>query len=100
MPTQQNCSKILSLLKHYKDSNSDKYDILALGLFGSFARNQAIKNSDIDICIKTKNPDMFAIVHIKEDLQELFSTSIDIVRIRDRMNPYLKNRIESEVIYV
>lgn len=43
---------------------------------------------------------MFALVHIKDELQKLLSNSIDIVRIRDRMNPYLKNRIDKEAIYV
>ena len=95
-----NRDEILNILKNYKNNNLNKYDILELGLFGSVARNQASSNSDVDICIKTKTPDMFAIVHIKDELQKLLSNSIDIVRIRDRMNPYLKNRIENEAIYV
>ena len=92
--------EILSLLKKYKHDNLNKYDIIELGLFGSVARNQASENSDIDICIKTKTPDMFLLVHIKEELQKLLSSSIDIVRVRNRMNPYLKKRIENEAIYV
>jgi predicted nucleotidyltransferase len=95
-----NRDEILHILTNYKNNNLDKYDILELGLFGSVARNQASENSDVDICIKTKTPDMFALVHIKEDLQKLLSNSIDIVRIRDKMNPYLKNRIDKEAIYV
>ena len=90
----------LNILKNYKNNNIKKYEILELGLFGSLARNQAYSDSDVDICIKTKTPDMFALVHIKEELQILLSNSIDIVRIRDRMNPYLKNRIDNESIYV
>lgn len=50
--------------------------------------------------LKTKTPDMFVLVHVKYALQKLLSNSIDIVKIRDRMNPYLKNRIENEAIYV
>ncbi|MFT5661591.1 MAG: putative nucleotidyltransferase [Sulfurimonas sp.] len=95
-----NRDEILNILKNYKKNNIEKYDILDLGLFGSVARNQASSNSDVDICIKTKTPDMFALVHIKDELQKLFSNSIDIVRIRERMNPYLKSRIEKESIYV
>ena len=95
-----NRDEILNILKNYKKNNINKYDIVELGLFGSVARNQASSNSDVDICIKTKTPDMFALVHIKDELQKLLSNSIDIVRIRDRMNPYLKNRIDKEAIYV
>ncbi|WP_415396109.1 nucleotidyltransferase family protein [Sulfurimonas sp. CS5] len=95
-----NRDEILNILKNYKKNNINKYDIVELGLFGSVARNQASSNSDVDICIKTKTPDMFVLVHIKEELQKLLSNSIDIVRIRDRMNPYLKSRIDKEAIYV
>ena len=95
-----NRDEILNILKNYKNNNLNKYDIVELGLFGSVARNQASFNSDVDICIKTKTPDMFALVHIKEELQKLLSSSIDIVRIRKQMNPYLKNRIDKEAIYV
>ena len=95
-----NRNEILNILKDYKNNNLKKYDILELGLFGSVARNQASSNSDVDICIKTKTPDMFALVHIKDELHKLLSNSIDIVRVRDRMNPYLKKRIEQEAIYV
>jgi len=95
-----NRDEILSILKNYKENNGNKYDILELGLFGSVARNQASSSSDVDICIKTKTPDMFALVHIKEELQKLLANSIDIIRIRDRMNPYLKNKIECEAVYV
>ncbi|MEA1917712.1 MAG: nucleotidyltransferase domain-containing protein [Campylobacterota bacterium] len=95
-----NRDEILNVLKIYKENNRNKYDIVELGLFGSVARDQAYSNSDVDICIKTKTPDMFALVHIKDELQKLLSNSIDIVRIRDRMNPYLKNRIDKEAIYV
>lgn len=95
-----NRDEILNILRSYKNNNLDKYEIVELGLFGSVARNQASSSSDVDICIKTKTPDMFALVHIKDELQKLLSNSIDIVRIRDKMNPYLKKRIENEAIYV
>lgn len=90
----------VNILETFKQNNSDKYEIQELGLFGSVARNEASSTSDIDICIKTKKADLFAMVHIKEELEKLFSTSIDIVRIRDKMNPFLKSRIEKEAIYV
>ncbi len=95
-----NRENILNLLAQYKNRNRNKYGIESIGIFGSVARNEANDSSDIDICIQTKTPDMFAIVHIKEDLQNLFNKNIDIVRLRERMNPYLKKRIDKEAVYV
>jgi predicted nucleotidyltransferase len=84
----------------FRGFNYDKYGIENIGIFGSFARNEATDLSDVDICIETKTPDMFMLVHIKEELQNLFHKSVDIVRLRDKMNPYLKKRIDKEAIYV
>ncbi|ADG92895.1 DNA polymerase beta domain protein region [Arcobacter nitrofigilis DSM 7299] len=90
----------INILETFKNKNKDKYGIEAIGLFGSVARNEAKDSSDVDICIKTSKADMFTMVHIKEELEELMSSHIDIVRVREKMNPFLKNRIEKEAIYV
>jgi len=90
----------LDILRQYKEDNLDKYGILTMGIFGSVARDEAQKNSDLDVCIQTKVPNMFNIIHIKDELQTLFSTKVDIIRVRDKMNPFLKRRIEKDAIYV
>ncbi len=47
-----------------------------------------------------KSPDAFALVHIKEDIETLIHKHVDIVRVREKMNPYLKSRLEKEALYV
>jgi len=54
----------------------------------------------VDVCIKTRTPDPYVLVHIKEDLEQRVRRHVDIVRVRDRMNPSLRERIEREGIYV
>ncbi len=90
----------LDILRKYKAENVEKYGILAMGIFGSVARDEAKNSSDVDVCIQTDIPDMFNIIHIKDELQRLFSTQVDIIRVRDSMNPFLKKRIEKDAIYV
>ena len=90
----------IKLLEKFKQNNKDKYEIEKIGIFGSVARGENNSLSDIDICIKTKKANLFAIVHIKEELEYILSNKIDIVRLRDTMNPYLKARIDKEAIYV
>ena len=91
---------ILAILREFKRDCAGKYGILELGLFGSVAREAAGEESDVDICIKTRTPDPFVLVHIKEDLEERVRKHVDIVRVREKMNPFLKARIEKEGIYV
>ena len=92
--------EVLSILKVYKRDFSEKYGILEIGVFGSFARNEAGDDSDVDICIKTKNPDPFSLVHIKEEIEQRVRRQVDIIRMREKMNPYLRQHIEKDVFYV
>ena len=95
-----NRQEILATLREYKRTNAEKYGILELGVFGSVARNEAGEDSDVDICIKTMTPDAFMIVHIKEDIENILQKHVDIIRVRDTMNPYLKSRLSKEAVYV
>ena len=91
---------ILAILRDYKQAFAEKYGILELGVFGSVARDEATAESDVDVCIKTKTPDAFVLVHIKEDLESRVHKHVDIVRVREKMNPFLKSRLEKEAFYV
>lgn len=91
---------ILAVLRDFKQNFAEKYGIIEIGIFGSTARDEAREDSDVDICIKTKTPDPFTIVHIKEEIESRVRKHVDIVRIREKMNPSLKERIEKEGIYV
>lgn len=95
-----NKNKILAILRDFKNNFQDDYQIQQIGLFGSVAKDLNHKNSDIDIVIKTNKADLFAMVHIKEYLENIFHTKVDIVRYRDNMNPFLKKEIDEYSIYV
>ncbi len=90
----------MNKLEEFKKINGQKYGILSIGVFGSFARDQASALSDADIVVKTNTPDPYNLVHIKENLEEQLRIPVDIVRFRETMNPFLKKRIEKEAVYV
>jgi predicted nucleotidyltransferase len=93
-------SDILAVLRVYKETMGERYGITALGIFGSFARDTATDDSDVDVCVCMPDPDPFKLVHLKEHLEQSLKRHVDIVRIRDVMNPVLKQRIERDAIYV
>jgi len=95
-----NRSKVLELIKKNKMELITKYGVLRIGLFGSYAREEQTEKSDIDIVIEMKNPDLFLLVAVKNYLQELLNSEVDIVRYRKRMNEGLKRRINKDAIYI
>jgi len=95
-----NRDEILALLQKFKQDYAEQYGIIEIGVFGSTARNEIRDDSDVDICIKTHTPNPFMLVHIKEAIEELVHKPVDIVRVRENMNPFLKKRIDKEALYV
>jgi hypothetical protein len=95
-----NKEQVLDFLKAHKEEFSKKYQISNMALFGSLARGDENSNSDIDIAIETKLSDYFKLYDFKEELEKQFHSKVDVVRLREKMNPLLKRRILNEGIYV
>lgn len=93
-------NSVLSELCLLKPEFEKKYGLTSLGLFGSVARNEIRDDSDIDIVIEMKEPDIFYMVHIKETLEADFKRPVDVIHFRENMNEYLKRQILAEAVYV
>lgn len=91
---------VLQYLRRFKEMNKEKYQIVRLGLFGSAARDSMTESSDIDVVVELTVPDMFLLIGIKQDLEEHLHRPVDIIRYREKMNPFLKRRIDQEALYV
>lgn len=92
--------RVLQDLKEFRQEFGGRYGILSLGLFGSLARDAASEDSDIDIVVRLKAPNLFTLARIRIELEGRLHRHVDIVSYRERMNPFLKTRIEREACYV
>lgn len=98
--TQINRQKeILEILRNHKNSISERFGVTEIGIFGSMARGEAHASSDVDVVVKTKVPDLFLLVNLKEELEHLLAADVDLVRYWPRMNPSLKRRIDRDAHY-
>lgn len=91
---------VLDTVRRYRSGKGRQYPIARLGVFGSAARDRLSGASDVDIVVELDEPDLFMLIGIKQDLEELLQCPVDIVRYRHQMNPELKRRIEAEAMYV
>ena len=69
-------------------------------VFGSVARNKIADESDIDIVVQLGKQDLFNLIGIKQDLEEQLNRKVDIVSYREKMNRFLKHKIDNEAVYV
>ena len=92
--------QILSMLKVYYLCNKDELGIERIGVFGSFARNEAGPASDIDIIITLTKPDLFLYSKISHQLETVFGRHVDLVSSKSRLPESFRQHLEKEVVYV
>lgn len=98
MLTQQD---ILKRLKDHKLLLREKFYVTGIGLFGSFARNEANENSDIDLLVEINAP-LEIYKKTKEALhrylKNLFGMNVDLANPCS-LKPHYKDHILKQTIY-
>lgn len=89
---------------------AQKYDLRAVYLFGSYARNEADENSDIDLLVDrtdSKIKSMFDMGGLYEELQTCLEKSIDVVTTHTleqestkERTPYFIENINAERVLI
>ena len=92
--------RLRARLREFKEQRGAEYHLLALGYFGSYARNEATAESDVDIVFETDAPNLFRTSSMRLDLVEWLGRPVDLVPLRGLSNPRLKARVEREAVYV
>lgn len=90
----------LEALRRHKGEFERLYGVTKLGVFGSVARDEATEESDVDVVVRLREPKLFSIVRIKEDLEAELGRHVDIIHYREQMNFFLKMRIDRDAVYV
>jgi predicted nucleotidyltransferase len=98
-----NKSKILSVLQTQKPTLGERFGISRLGLFGSYAKDQARTDSDIDLVYELELgkslmlPDLIALEQLLSE--KLKHERVELVDLK-YMNPIIRYYMKEEVIYV
>ncbi len=96
----QNIEKISSKLQLLKQDLIKDYGIEKLAIFGSYAKGEQNEDSDLDITIiKMQRKNGFLIVKAKRFLSERLNIDVDL-GLYDSMQPFIKKRIQQDIIYV
>ena len=82
--------KIVKILK--------KNNIIKAGIFGSYARGEQKKNSDVDILIEF-NDSLLTLVGIEMELEKTLKKKVDLLTYGG-ISPYLKDRILNEEVRI
>ncbi len=89
---------ILNYLNEHYEEFETRYNVEKIGLFGSYARDEATDDSDIDIYVKMK-PNMFNMIAIKDNIEKSLHKKVDIIREHKNMKPFFLEMINKDLIY-
>lgn len=71
----------------------NEQNISYLGLFGSRVRNEASKDSDIDVLVDfSETKSYFELARLKHALENIFNKDVDLV-LKSNIKPQLKDNI-------
>jgi predicted nucleotidyltransferase len=93
MSIQEIKNKIRPILK--------RHDVKKAAIFGSYARGDQNKKSDVDILVEYKNDDksLFDIMDLQADLEKALSKKVDLGEF-SAIRPRIKEKILSEQVPV
>ena len=93
---------VLAYLSQHKEEFFQKFGLVKLGIFGSFGRDEAREDSDIDIIIELDNNvnDIYRKKQaFKHELESYFQIKVAIAREK-YLKPLAKESIMNDTIYV
>ena len=96
--------EILQFLTENRDYIFNRFHISKIGLFGSFAKDEATKNSDVDIIFDFKKDNSILDIYtLKQELKSYLSSNLnrDVDLAREKyLKSYAKDEIIKSVIYL
>jgi predicted nucleotidyltransferase len=92
--------EVINFLSTQKEFMKDRYGVLKIGLFGSYARSENSNESDIDIAVELESTNRvdnyFGLLHFLEDN---LHKKIDL-GIESNLKEPIKKYIEKDIIHV
>jgi hypothetical protein len=97
---QPTLEAILHALKSQLPELEQNYRIKSLGVFGSYARGEIHRRSDLDLLVEfDRVPTLFEFVRLESYLTTLLGVKVDLV-MKTALKPEIGKRILGEVVLV
>ncbi|MDT7960325.1 MAG: nucleotidyltransferase family protein [Armatimonadota bacterium] len=90
--------RICTVLRQHLPDLQRQYPIRALWLFGSHARGEQRRRSDIDVLVEFREtPTLLDLARLQHELTQLLGKRVDLA-LKDALKPHIGKRILEEAI--
>ena len=94
-----NKEAILNYLHIHKLEYEKHFGVKKIGLFGSYARDEANENSDIDLVVEMHPKSLQKRLMLKRKIEEDLKSSVDIGYLSS-LRHFIVNEIKKDIIYI
>lgn len=82
-----------------KQELKDRFKVKEIAIFGSYARREQNKKSDLDVLVSFSEViDLFTFMELENYLSDILGVKVDLV-MKDSLKPRLKEDVLNEAVY-
>ena len=96
--TKNTSQNIVRKIASVREELHERFTVMRVGVFGSYARGDEGPESDVDIIVELGEPTFDNYMDLKFMLEEVLQRPVDLV-MADTVKPRLRPIIEHEVVY-
>jgi predicted nucleotidyltransferase len=98
MKTLEEVKKILA---EHKDEIREKYGVVILGVFGSYAREEQKETSDVDIIVELERPIGLKFYEFWDYIENILGTKADVLTFSAlKQKTLLWEKVKEDIVYV
>jgi predicted nucleotidyltransferase len=94
-------SPVIKKLEAAAPAIRSQFGVTRIGIFGSFARGEQTKKSDVDVLVNFAEgyATLKNFVGLADHLEALFKRKVDLITV-EGVDKYIRQNVEAEVIWV
>ncbi|HDH51578.1 MAG TPA: nucleotidyltransferase [Nitrospirae bacterium] len=93
-------TEIKALIQKQKKGLRDRYGVMTIGIFGSYARGEHGAESDIDVLVEFEKPiGFFKFLELEEYLEKITGLKVDLVT-KKALKPTIGKYILEELVAI
>jgi predicted nucleotidyltransferase len=91
--------ELKEIIKQHRQELEQRFKVKTIAIFGSYARGEQTKESDVDVLVEFSGPVGFLFIHLADYLEEILGVKVDLIT-PEAIKPNRRKYIMEGLTYV